>query len=110
MSWLLAAGAVLAMPVACEDSGPSPETPAVIPQATEQVATATPSSPTPEATLPAKVRAAVNRINELREYRHQSSGRTVKVHSYREDKDLLDAVFASGRLGLPFRGVLLFGY
>ena len=51
-----------------------------------------------------------SRPDGVREYRHNSSGRTVKVHSYRDAKDMLDAVFASGRLGLPFRGVLLFEY
>jgi hypothetical protein len=30
--------------------------------------------------------------------------------SKREARDMLDAVFASQRLGLPFEGVLLFGY
>ena len=44
------------------------------------------------------------------EYRHMSAGRQVSVHSFEEARELLDAVFASGRLKLPFEGVLLFGY
>jgi hypothetical protein len=32
------------------------------------------------------------------------------VSSYRDSKDQLDALYASGRLRLPFEGVLLFGY
>ena len=43
-------------------------------------------------------------------YRHDTDGRTVTVPSYTETKSLLDAVYASGRLQLPFEGVLLFGY
>lgn len=49
-------------------------------------------------------------LGVMQEYRHMSGGRRVAVSSYREAKDQLDAVFASGRLGLPFEGVLLFGY
>lgn len=44
------------------------------------------------------------------EYRHQSGGKLQKVESYREAQAQLDAIYASGRLGLPFEGVLLFGY
>lgn len=44
------------------------------------------------------------------EYRHRSGGKTIKTRSYKEARDLLDAVYASGRLGLPFEGVLLVGY
>ena len=43
-------------------------------------------------------------------YRHKSSGREIDVASYREGREVLDAVYASGRLALPFEGVLLFGY
>jgi hypothetical protein len=32
------------------------------------------------------------------------------VHSYKDSKDQIDAIFASQRLQLPFEGVLLFGY
>ena len=44
------------------------------------------------------------------EYRHMSGGKPVAVKSFNEARELLDAVFASGRLQLPFEGVLLFGY
>ena len=43
-------------------------------------------------------------------YRHKSGGRETTVHSFRDTRDQLDAIYASGRLGLPFEGVLLFGY
>lgn len=43
-------------------------------------------------------------------YRHDTDGRPVTVHSFAETKTLLDAIYASGRLQLPFEGVLLFGY
>jgi hypothetical protein len=43
-------------------------------------------------------------------YRHQSGGKTVSVASYAEALNQLDAIYASGRLELPFDGVLLFGY
>jgi hypothetical protein len=43
-------------------------------------------------------------------YRHKSGGRDVDVASYRDGREVLDAVYASGRLSLPFEGVLLFGY
>ncbi len=43
-------------------------------------------------------------------YRHKSAGRDVDVASYREGREVLDAVYASGRLALPFEGILLFGY
>jgi hypothetical protein len=46
----------------------------------------------------------------MRSYRHQSGGRPIIVSSYRESKDQLDALYASGRLRLPFEGVLLFSY
>ena len=43
-------------------------------------------------------------------YRHAAKGGGVTVHSYIDTKNLLDALYASGRLQLPFKGVLLFGY
>jgi hypothetical protein len=46
----------------------------------------------------------------MRSYRHQSGGRPIIVSSYRDSKDQLDALYASGRLRLPFESVLLFGY
>jgi hypothetical protein len=49
-------------------------------------------------------------LGVMQEYRHQSGGKPTTVASYREARDQLDAVYASGRLKLPFEGVLLFGY
>jgi hypothetical protein len=49
-------------------------------------------------------------LGVMAEYRHQSAGRAISIASYRDARDMLDAVFASQRLGLPFEGVLLFGY
>lgn len=49
-------------------------------------------------------------LGVMQEYRHNQSGKIVKVQSYRETRDQLDAIYASGRLQLPFEGVLLFGY
>ncbi len=43
-------------------------------------------------------------------YRHQSSGRPTVAHSYRETTNLLEAVYASGRLLFPFEGILVIGY
>jgi len=43
-------------------------------------------------------------------YRHKSRDRSVIVASYEDAKSVLDAVYASGRLTLPFEGLLLFGY
>jgi hypothetical protein len=43
-------------------------------------------------------------------YRHQSAGREVNVSSYAETQEVLDAIYASGRLKLPFQGLLLVGY
>ncbi len=43
-------------------------------------------------------------------YRHKSGGKQIVVRSYEETRDVLDAIYASGRLQLPFDGVLLFGY
>jgi hypothetical protein len=43
-------------------------------------------------------------------YRHDAQGRDVTVHSFADTRDLLDAIHASGRLHLPFEGILLFGY
>jgi hypothetical protein len=49
-------------------------------------------------------------LGVMSEYRHQTGGKQTRVESYREISSQLDAVYASGRLGLPFEGVLLFGY
>jgi hypothetical protein len=40
----------------------------------------------------------------------QSTVTSVAVASYRDARNQLDAIYASGRLALPFEGVLLFGY
>lgn len=49
-------------------------------------------------------------LGVMLEYRHRQAGRPIAVESYRDAKDQLDAIYASGRLRLPFEGVLLFGY
>jgi hypothetical protein len=49
-------------------------------------------------------------LGVMQEYRHMSGGKPISVSSYREAKDQLDAIYASGRLRLPFEGLLLFGY
>jgi hypothetical protein len=49
-------------------------------------------------------------LGVARQYRF-ARGRGFGVkHSYREATDLLDALYGSGRLILPFEGLLLFGY
>ncbi|HTN79696.1 MAG TPA: hypothetical protein VMK16_08480 [Acidimicrobiales bacterium] len=45
-------------------------------------------------------------LGVMLEYRYAAGA----TPSYRDVHDLLDAVYASGRLALPFEGVLLFGY
>lgn len=49
-------------------------------------------------------------VGVMATYRHMSGGNEMEVASYRETKAQLDAIYASGRLRLPFEGVLLFGY
>ena len=49
-------------------------------------------------------------LGVMQEYRHQSGGRPVSVFSYIDARNQLEAIYASGRLKLPFEGVLLFGY
>ena len=49
-------------------------------------------------------------IGVMAEYRHQSSGKEMVVKSYGDAKAQFDAIYASGRMQLPFFGVLLFGY
>jgi hypothetical protein len=46
-------------------------------------------------------------LGVMTEYRYSASSVS---QSYRDSKELLDAVFASGRLKFPFEGILLFGY
>lgn len=43
-------------------------------------------------------------------YRHQQKGKEVVVQSYRDTRNLLDAIYASNRLVLPLDGILLIGY
>ena len=43
-------------------------------------------------------------------YRFRSGARMVETASYEDARAQLDAIYASGRLRLPFDGVLLFGY
>jgi hypothetical protein len=49
-------------------------------------------------------------LGVMNTYRHNLRERRVAVESFREAKDQLDAVYASDRLQLPFKGLLLFGY
>ena len=49
-------------------------------------------------------------LGVMQEYHYKSGGREMVTHSYRDSKALIDALYASGRLKLPFDGVLLFGY
>jgi hypothetical protein len=51
-------------------------------------------------------------IGMMQTYRHQNIKKqtTVAVEGYVEAKRAVDAVYASGRLQLPFEGLLLFGY
>jgi hypothetical protein len=43
-------------------------------------------------------------------YRHKTGGKEIVVQSYRDTRNLLDAVYASNRLQLPLEGILLIGY
>lgn len=49
-------------------------------------------------------------VGVMREYHHQSGGRPTISRDYRDAKNQLDAIYASGRLAFPFEGILLFGY
>jgi hypothetical protein len=49
-------------------------------------------------------------LGVMEAYRHKSGGKTITVRSYDDAKNLLDALYASRRLELPFDGILLFGY
>jgi len=44
------------------------------------------------------------------EYRFRSSGRTVKEPSYAKTYSVVEAIYGSPRLSLPFQGLLLVGY
>lgn len=43
-------------------------------------------------------------------YRYQSAGRTLATDAYAKTRDQLSAIYASQRLRLPFKAVLLVGY
>ncbi len=49
-------------------------------------------------------------LGAMLSYRHLSGGKEMAVASYADARNALDAIYASGRLVLPFEGVLLFGY
>jgi hypothetical protein len=49
-------------------------------------------------------------LGVMTEYRHLNKGKTQRVKSYDDARDQLDAIYTSGRLKLPFQGLLLFGY
>lgn len=49
-------------------------------------------------------------LGVMQTYRHNSGGKQVSVESYRESLEQMHAIYASGRLVLPFEGILLFGY
>jgi hypothetical protein len=44
------------------------------------------------------------------EYRYKSGKRTVREPSYAKSYSVLEAIFSSERLSLPFEGLLLIGY
>ena len=44
------------------------------------------------------------------EYRYKSGGRTAKEPSYAKTYSVVEAIYGSPRLSLPFEGVLLVGY
>ena len=46
----------------------------------------------------------------MNEYRYKSGSKETTNRSYDNARDQLDAIYASGRLELPFEGVLLLGY
>lgn len=43
-------------------------------------------------------------------YRYKSGANTVSGNDFERTRDTLDSIYASGRLGLPFTGVLVFGW
>lgn len=49
-------------------------------------------------------------IGLMNDYQYQSGGKTMHSADYEIARDQLDAIYASGRLGLPFKGILLVGY
>jgi hypothetical protein len=49
-------------------------------------------------------------IGMMDHYIYNSGGKKMASHDYESARDQLDAVFASGRMKLPFKGILLIGY
>ena len=49
-------------------------------------------------------------LGVLQEYRYMSGKKRLKSLDYRDARNQLDAIYASGRLQFPFDGILLFGY
>ena len=49
-------------------------------------------------------------IGMMESYVYATGGKKSTSHDYENARDQLDAIFASGRLQLPFKGVLLVGY
>jgi hypothetical protein len=49
-------------------------------------------------------------IGMMDHYVYLSGGKSFTSHDYENARDQLDAIFASGRIGLPFDGILLIGY
>lgn len=44
------------------------------------------------------------------QYTYNSSGKVTHQNDFERTRDMLDSVYSSGRLALPFKGVLLFGW
>jgi hypothetical protein len=49
-------------------------------------------------------------LGVMLEYRHLNKGKVQRVNSYDDARAQMDAIYTSGRLRLPFHGLLLFGY
>lgn len=49
-------------------------------------------------------------LGVMNSYRFKSGGKELTVTSYKDTRDQIDAIYSSRRLGLPFKGILLFGY
>ena len=56
------------------------------------------------------IRARYLAVGMLLEYRYKSGKREVRSEDYIWALSEIDAIYASGRLQLPFEGLLLFGY
>jgi len=49
-------------------------------------------------------------LGMMDKYIYSSGAKKLTSHDYEHSRDQLDAIYASGRLQLPFEGVLLIGY